>query len=100
MTKSTKNTGTPDKSRYLKLAASLILDGIGMLTYLFLGFGETADMVWAPISGLACFAMYRGRLGFFGGIFSTGEELIPFTDIIPSLTLVWFVKYVVLGGEK
>lgn len=82
-----------EKRKYWKLAASLFLDSMGMATYLLVGFGELADLIWAPVSGAACFLMYRGRLGFFGGLGATCEEILPLTDIIPSLTLVWFIRY-------
>ncbi len=85
-----------DKVKYWKLAVSLAIDAIGMATYLIPGLGETSDLIWAPISGAACFMLYRGKLGFFGGLAATAEEILPFTDFIPSLTLVWMTRYVFL----
>lgn len=97
--KNVKKAESTDRKLW-KLAISMVLDGIGMMTYLLMGFGEAADIVWAPISGLACLLLYGGGLGFFGGVFATGEELMPLTDIIPSLTIIWFIKYGLLGGDS
>ncbi len=99
MTELPTDATRPQKVKYLKLAISLVIDALGMASYLFPGQGELADLVWGPISGAACFLMYRGRLGLIGGAFAAAEEMLPFTDIIPSLTLVWLCRYV-LSGEK
>jgi hypothetical protein len=97
-TKRIENTNT-DSAKYWKLAVSLLFDAVGMITYLIPGVGEVGDLIWAPISAMACFMLYRGKLGAFGGMAAATEEVIPFTDIIPSLTLVWVARYVLSGGD-
>lgn len=96
MSEPTPSPPHPDRVKYFKLFISIVVDLIGMATYLIPGLSEGTDVIWAPISGLCCFLLFGGRLGAIGGAFSTAEELLPFTDIIPSLTLVWLMKYVVL----
>ena len=71
-----------------KLILSLIFDGIGMFTYLVPVFAESLDIIWAPISGLLLVIMYKGTVGKIAGLFGAIEELIPFTDIIPTFTRV------------
>lgn len=71
----------------------LMMDAIGMLTYAFPGLGEFGDIFWAPISGLIFFATFGGWKGGFGGIFNFMEEALPFADIIPSFTLMWWYLY-------
>lgn len=88
-----------DQHKYWKLVISLIIDAIGMATYLIPSLGETSDVIWAPISGAACFLLYRGKLGLVGGLAAATEEFLPFTDIIPSLTLVWLMRYVFFPGK-
>jgi hypothetical protein len=78
-----------------KLILSLIFDGIGMFTYLVLVFAESLDIIWAPISGLLLVIMYKGTVGKIAGLFGTIEELIPFTDIIPTFTITWFYTYII-----
>jgi hypothetical protein len=37
--------------------------------------------------------MYKGTVGKVAGFIGTLEELIPFTDIIPTFTITWFYEY-------
>ncbi len=84
--KSDKNT---------KLILSLIFDGIGMLSYIVPVFAESMDIIWAPLSGLLLVVMYKGIVGKIAGLFGAIEELIPFTDIIPTFTITWFYTYII-----
>ena len=70
----------------------IVMDLMGMLTYAFPGLGEFADIVWAPISGYVFFKMFGGRFGMIGGVLNFLEEIIPFTDVIPSFTIAWFIR--------
>jgi hypothetical protein len=79
--------------KYLKLVLSIALDLVGMATFVIPGVGEFADLIWAPIAGLAGFLMYGGLVGAVGGTFTFLEELLPGTDILPGLTLTWIVKF-------
>ena len=82
-----------------KLLLSLIFDGIGMLSYIVPVFAEPIDIVWAPISGLLLMLMYKGTVGKIAGLFGAIEELIPFTDVIPTFTITWFYTYVIRRKE-
>lgn len=83
-----------------KLILSLIFDGIGMFTYLVPIFGEAIDVVWAPISGILLMLMYKGTVGKIAGLFGTIEELIPFTDMIPTFTITWFYTYIIRREQE
>lgn len=78
-----------------KLILSLIFDGIGMLSYIVPVFAESLDIIWAPLSGLLLVVMYKGTVGKIAGLFGAIEELIPFTDIIPTFTITWFYTYII-----
>ncbi len=78
----------------------LIFDLIGMASYLIPVLGEAIDFVWAPISGLAMFIMYKGVKGAVGGVLSTVEELLPGLDLIPSFTLMWVYTYYIQKTEE
>ena len=82
--------------KYAKLALAIALDLIGMTTFLIPGLGEVGDLVWAPMASLAGFIMFGGFTGAAGAAVTFTEELLPGTDWIPSLTLTWLMKYVVL----
>ena len=84
---SVQNTKTRD------FLLGLLFDTIGMLSFTIPLIGEFSDVVWAPVSGLLMVWMYKGRSGKIGGIFSFLEEIILFTDFIPSFTLMWIYTY-------
>src|SRR2546423_3771003 len=82
----------PIESRPLpSLGACLVMDLIGSATVMIPFFGE---IIWAPISALIFWKMFGFRKGFFGGIFSFIEELIPGIDFIPTFTIMWFIQYI------
>lgn len=70
----------------------LLLDLIGMASYFIPALGEIADVIWAPISAFIFYKMFGGRFGMIGGVLNFLEEIIPFTDIIPSFTIAWFIR--------
>lgn len=84
-------SNTSDKSRNLIL--SLVLDAIGMATYLIPALGEFGDIIWAPIAGFLMMRIYKGFSGKVAGGFAFLEEVIPFTDFIPTFTLMWLYTY-------
>ncbi|MCF6243372.1 MAG: hypothetical protein L3J74_18805 [Bacteroidales bacterium] len=77
------------------LIYAIIIDLIGMLSYLMPAAGEIIDFIWAPISGFLIFLLFRNKLGIIGGAAGFIEELMPQTDIIPTATILWFIKFVI-----
>lgn len=80
-----------------KFVISVIIDIIGMATYLIPGIGEFADTVWAPIQGVLMYILYRNLIGSGIGI---AEELLPMTDAVPSATLMWLYTLLTSSGSK
>ncbi len=74
------------------IALCVILDVVGMATYIIPALGEFGDVVWAPISGFLFFKLFGGRFGIIGGVLNFLEEIIPWTDFIPSFTIAWFIR--------
>jgi hypothetical protein len=74
------------------MAICILLDIAGMLTYILPGLGEFADIIWAPISAFIFFKLFGGRLGAIGSVLNFLEEIVPFTDFIPSFTISWFIR--------
>ncbi len=70
----------------------ILMDLLGMVTFFFPALGEIADVVWAPVSAFIFYLMFGGRFGVIGGILNFLEEIIPFTDIIPSFTIAWLIR--------
>ncbi len=74
------------------LALCVLLDIIGYASFSVPLLGEFADLIWAPLSGLIFYRLFGGKAGFFGGIFSFVEEILPFTDFIPTFTIAWLLR--------
>lgn len=75
-----------------KLSICIVMDIAGMATYFIPALGEIVDVIWAPISAFIFYKMFGGRFGMIGGVLNFLEEIIPFTDIIPSFTIAWFIR--------
>lgn len=80
-----------NKNRNLVLG--LLFDGIGMLSFTVPFLGEFSDVVWAPVAGFLMTWMYRGTVGKVGGTITFLEEILPFSDFIPTFTLTWIYNY-------
>jgi len=85
------NVTTDDRMR--KLLLGLLFDGIGMISFSIPLLGEFSDVIWAPIAAFLMSRMYKGRVGRVASILTFVEEIIPFTDIIPSFTITWIYTY-------
>ncbi|KAF2081566.1 hypothetical protein [Flavobacterium sharifuzzamanii] len=82
-----------EDDRMSKLLIGLVLDGIGMISFSIPFLGEFSDVIWAPIAAIIMARMYKGRVGKVAGVLTFLEEIIPFTDVIPSFTLTWIYTY-------
>ena len=72
------------------LSFCIFMDLIGSATYLIPGLGEWFDLLWAPISAYIFYRSFGGKTGRIGSFINLAEELLPFTDIIPTFTLGYF----------
>ena len=75
------------------LVLGILFDAIGMLSFTIPFIGEFSDVIWAPLSAYLMTRLYKGSIGKIGGVFSFIEEIVPFTDVIPSFTIMWFYTY-------
>jgi len=82
-----------EDNRTSKLIIGLILDAIGMVSFSIPLVGEFSDVIWAPIAAFIMTRMYKGRVGKVASILTFVEEIMPFTDVIPSFTLTWIYTY-------
>ena len=84
-----------------KLVVSLLIDLVGSSSYLLPVLGELTDVVWAPLQTIFIMAMYNNvtpnlkYVSFF-------EELLPFTDVIPTASIGWACQFVpqLLGNQN
>ena len=84
---------TSHKNRDLVLG--ILFDVIGTISFAIPLVGEFTDVVWAPIAGFLMTWMYKGKAGKVAGVFTFLEEIIPFTDFVPSFTLMWIYTYLI-----
>ena len=75
-----------------KLMFCLLLDLIGSSSYLIPLVGEGFDLAWAPLQTILIMAMYDGVAPHLKYL-SFMEEILPFTDIVPSATIGWAVEF-------
>jgi hypothetical protein len=87
-------------NRYTLLPICIIMDIIGLSTFTFPFLGEIFDVVWAPISAIVFFAIFKRKFGLIGGAFSFLEEILPGTDVIPTFTIGWVMKYIMKIPNK
>ena len=87
-------------NRINKLLLGLLFDGIGMISFSIPLLGEFSDVIWAPIAAFLMAKMYKGRVGKVASVLTFVEEIIPFTDVIPSFTLTWIYTYYFQKPEK
>ena len=75
-----------------KLIVSLLIDLIGSSSYLLPVVGEAFDLAWAPLQTILIMAMYdhvTPNLKYVSFV----EEILPFTDIVPSASIGWLAEF-------
>ena len=83
----------PQKSSmWSRLVLSLLVDLIGNLSYVVPVVGEVADLGWAPLQTILIMAMYDTTSPNLKYV-SFVEELLPFTDFVPSATIGWACQF-------
>lgn len=80
---------------YNLLVKGILFDLIGMATMSIPVVGPFLDLAWAPYAAKKMGEMYPGRNGKIASVLVFIEEILPFTDIIPSFTLMWVYTYLI-----
>ena len=81
-----------ETEKQTKLFVAIGIDLLGCLSYIIPGFAEFADLAIAPISAILVYIFFNKKLKWAG--FTFFEEILPFTDVIPSATIAWHDMYV------
>ncbi len=84
-------------AEFQKLLACLALDVVGFVPELILvgPVGEYLDVVWAPLYAFVIYSMFGSRPLIYRITLATAgflEEILPFTDFIPSATIGWVLE--------
>ncbi len=80
--------------KYKLLRRGLIYDAFGMVTMIIPVIGPFLDLAWAPIAAKKMKNMYSGPEGKIASVLVFIEEILPFTDFIPTFTLMWLYTFV------
>lgn len=75
-----------------KLFLSLLIDFIGSSSYLLPVVGEAFDLAWAPFQTVLVAAMYDDTTPSLKYL-SFAEEILPFTDLVPTATMGWLKEF-------
>lgn len=87
------------------LVKSLVYDAVGMASSAVPVVGPFLDLAWAPYAAKKMGEMYPGKKGKLASVLVFIEEILPFSDLVPTFTLMWFYTYVwkkdthTAGGE-
>lgn len=83
-----------NNEKYKLLRRGIAYDVIGMSTMAIPIVGQFLDLIWAPYAAKKMTEMYKGRDGKIASVIVFIEEILPYTDIIPTFTLMWLYTFV------
>ena len=84
-----------------KLVLCMLLDAVGCVSFAIPLIGEFSDIIWAPIAAMISYKMFGLKRGRLTAITTFAEEILPFTDIIPSFTIFCILfDWIGVGSNK
>jgi hypothetical protein len=84
-----------------KLVLCLLLDAVGLVSFTIPLVGEFSDIIWAPIAAIISYKMFGEKRGKFTALTTFTEEILPFTDVIPSFTIFCILfDWMGIGSSK
>lgn len=88
------------KNKYKLLRKGIIYDLVGMATFFIPVLGPFLDILWAPYAAKKMGDMYEGNTGKIASWIVFVEEILPFTDFVPTFTLMWIYTFVFSTEKK
>ncbi|KAL7578302.1 hypothetical protein ACA910_012713 [Epithemia clementina (nom. ined.)] len=80
-----------------KLAICVVIDFLGSASELIPFWGEVADVIFAPVAAYLLRNLFGGsNVAFF---IELGEEILPFTDLLPFATICWIIDTFAADSE-
>ncbi len=91
----------PINYKIKRLVLSLLLDAVGCISFAIPLIGDFSDIIWAPIAAIISYKMFGEKRGKFTALTTFTEEILPFTDIIPSFTIFCILfDWIGIGNPK
>ena len=78
--------------KQVPLPVCILMDVFGYFSYTIPVVGEWTDLIWAPVSAIIFYRLFGGKTGKFGAGVSLLEEILPFTDFLPTFSIAWLVR--------
>lgn len=79
----------------------MLLDAVGCISFAIPLIGDFSDIIWAPIAAIISYKMFGEKRGKFTALTTFTEEILPFTDIIPSFTIFCILfDWIGIGNPK
>jgi hypothetical protein len=88
------------KIKYKLLRQGILYDAIGMTTAFIPVIGPFLDIFWAPYAAKKMSDMYKGNTGKIAAAIVFLEEILPFTDFVPTFTLMWIYTFVLSPAPR
>jgi len=85
-----EDVSQPVQLDFTKLLLCIVIDILGSANEAIPLVGELVDVVYAPIAALLLRQLFNGSNVVF--LLEFGEEILPFTDILPLATICWVVE--------
>lgn len=76
---------------------SILIDLVGDGSLLVPGAGDASDLLWAPLSAILVRLIYGSNTLALVNLI---EELLPFTDAIPTATIAFLLDYFFKRAEE
>lgn len=81
-------------NKFKLLRKGILYDLVGMATAFIPLLGPFLDIIWAPLAAKKMGEMYKGNTGKIASWIVFIEEILPFTDFVPTFTLMWIYTFV------
>lgn len=81
-------------NKFKLLRKGIMYDLVGMATFFIPVAGPFIDILWAPYAAKKMGEMYKGNTGKIASWIVFIEEILPFTDFVPTFTLMWIYTFV------
>eukprot|EP01031_Cornospumella_fuschlensis_P024933 gene24933-30123_t len=79
------------REAWFKLFLCIMIDAVSDSSFVLPGIGELEDVVWAPLAALALRSLFQSDTVAYAEFV---KEILPFTDIVPFATTMWFLENV------